>query len=327
MTNPGAGGATPGPAPSDAGGRDPDGRSGGGKSPGDVVAVRAQVACLVELAAPNPGNVGPGRDLPGLTAVDMMTSAAAVGPALGDAGEATTGETILRAVEDTRRWVDTNTNLGIVLLFAPVARAAALAAEGEPGPAGAGDLGRALADVLSSTTVRDAELAYRAIRIAEPGGMGRVPEQDVSGRPTVSLREAMRRAADRDAVAEQYATGYGLLRTVGVPAVRAARDEGLGWPEAAHRCFVRLLAERPDSLVARKFGSQEAEALREEARRLASEGPPESPEAAPAWEALDRHLRSASPPRNPGTTADLTAASLFLALLDEAGWNYPGHGQ
>lgn len=295
-----------------------------GSDPADTIALRAQVACLIELSAPNPGNVRPGRDLPGLTARELMLSAAAVGPALGAAGEAPVGETILRAVEETRRWVDTNTNLGIVLLLAPVARAAAVAAAEPPGER---DLGEALEGVLASTTVRDAELAYRAIRVAGPGGLGEVDEQDVSGSPDVTLRAAMRLAADRDAVAAQYATGYRLVRRVAVPAVRAARERGVDWTAAAHRCFTRLLAERPDSLIARKFGRGEAESIRDEARRLLEAGPPGSPDAAPGWERLDRRLRSASPPRNPGTTADLTATALFLALLAEAGWNYPGHGQ
>lgn len=302
----------------------PDGSEPVGRGPGDAIALRGQVACLAELNAPNPGNVRPGRDLPDLSAREMMLSAAAVGPALASAGDVPVGETILRAVRETRRWVDTNTNLGIVLLFAPVARAAAVAAAGPPGER---DLEASLEQVLQATTVRDAELAYEAIRTAEPGGLGTVDEQDVSGRPTVPLREAMGLAADRDAVAAQYATGYRLARSVGVPAVRSARDEGLGWTEAALRCFGRLLAERPDSLLARKFGREEAESIRAEASRLLEAGPPGSPATEAGWEELDRRLRSASPPRNPGTTADLTAAALFLALLDEAGWNYPGNGQ
>lgn len=295
------------------------------------VGVRAQVACLAELAAPNPGNVRPGHDLPGLTAGDMMRSAAAIGPAMSGAGDAPPGRTILRAIRATRRWVDTNTNLGIVLLLAPVARAAALALAGGRSPsAGALDeaaLWERLGEVLDATTVEDARLAYRAIRLAEPGGLGRVADQDVAGTPTVPLRDAMARAADRDAVAEQYATGYGLLRATGLPAVRSARTEGLTWEDAAHRCFVRLLAERPDSLVARKFGREEAEEVREEAERLLGAGPPEAADAAGGWSELDRKLRSSAPPRNPGTTADLTAAALFLALLLDAGWNSPADGQ
>lgn len=311
------------------------------------VGVRAQIACLAELAAPNPGNVRPGHDLPGLTAGDMTRSAVAIGPAMSGAGEAPPGRTILRAIRATRRWVDTNTNLGIVLLLAPVARAAALALAGRrspaPGaappssdaPAGVRDadgpgepaLWERLGEVLDATTVEDARLAYRAIRLAEPGGLGRVAEQDVSGTPTVPLRDAMARAADRDAVAEQYATGYELLRATGLPAVRSAREEGLTWEGAAHRCFVRLLAERPDSLVARKFGREAAEELRGASERLLAAGPPEAPDAAEGWSELDRRLRSGTPPRNPGTTADLTTAALFLALLLDVAWNSPADGQ
>lgn len=324
----------------------PPGASGGSRVSRGAIGARAQIACLVELAAPNPGNVRPGHDLPGLSATELMMSAAAIGPALSAAGDRPLGETLLRAVRDTRRWVDTNTNLGIVLLLAPLARAAALAAgsdaedAGPPGgdDARATDAGRpdgiedgalweALEAVLGGTTVRDAELAYRAIREAEPGGLGRVDDQDVSGTPTVPLRETMRRAAGRDTIAEQYDTGYRLVRTAGVPAVRDGRTDGLGWVEAAHRAFVRLMAERPDSLVARKFGRAEAEGIRQEAERLLALGPPESARAAGGWADLDRRLRSASPPRNPGTTADLTAAAVFAALLTDDPRNSSDHGQ
>ncbi len=322
---------------------------------GATIGVRAQIACLAELAAPNPGNVRPGHDLPGLTAGEMTRSAAAIGPAMSGAGDVPLGRTILRAIRATRRWVDSNTNLGIVLLLAPVARAAALAladggqprAAGDPAPSadapppspearvprgGAGSLDETalweqLEQVLEASSVDDARLAYRAIRLAEPGGLGRVGDQDVSGTPTVPLRDAMARAADRDAVAEQYATGYELLRTTGLPAVRSARAESLTWEDAAHRCFVLLLAERPDSLVARKFGREAAEELQEAAERLLAVGPPEATDAAEGWSELDRRLRSSDPPRNPGTTADLTAAALFLALLLDVGWNSPADGQ
>lgn len=307
----------------------------------EAIGVRAQIACLAELAAPNPGNVRPGDDLPGLTAGDMMRSAAAIGPAMSGAGHAPLGRTILRAIRATRRWVDTNTNLGIVLLLSPVARAAARARTGggrlpsasgpppsEHAPPGGRDTGaldeeglwERLERVLDATTVEDARLAYRAIRLAEPGGLGRVGDQDVSETPTVPLRAAMERAADRDTVAEQYATGYELLQATGLPAVRSAREEGLAWEDAAYRCFVRLLAERPDSLVARKFGREAAEELREAAERLLAEGPPDAADAAEGWSELDRRLRSSAPPRNPGTTADLTATSVFLALLVDVGW-------
>lgn len=327
---------------------EPPGRAGGepGRGTGvPGVGVRAQIACLAELAAPNPGNVRPGHDLPGLTAAEMWTSAAAIGPAMAAAGEVPLGRTLLRAVRATRRWVDTNTNLGIVLLLAPPARAAGLllasgpaggtsgrpnGGDGRADPEGAGRerpalgeeaLWRRLEEVLAGADVEDARLAYRAIRLAEPGGLGRVDDQDVADEPTVPLREAMRRAAERDEVAAAYADGYRLAREVGLPAVRSARREGLGWEGAAHRCFARLLAERPDSLLARKHGAAEAAAVRGEAAHLLEAGPPEAPELAPDWAALDRRLRSADPPLNPGTTADLTAAAVFLALLLDVGWN------
>ena len=89
-------------------------------SPADI-AVRCQAACLLEVVAPKPGNVSPGREFEDTTVADFLLSAAAIGPAFSVA--ATVGETVLRAVTDTRRLVSVNTNLGMILLLAPLARA------------------------------------------------------------------------------------------------------------------------------------------------------------------------------------------------------------
>ena len=110
------------------------------------------------------------------------------------------GATILRAVRDTRRWAPANTNLGIVLLLAPLARAALQVAPGA-------SLRDSLRHVLAGLSVADAEAAYEAIRLASPGGLGEAPEQDVARSPTVSLRKAMQLAADRDAIAQCVRSG------------------------------------------------------------------------------------------------------------------------
>src|SRR2546422_228060 len=105
-----------------------------------MIAAAAQTACLMDVMAPKPGNVGRGRDLPGLTYRDFVLSAYAIGPAFRRHARGRTGRLILEAIRTTRRHVATNTNLGIVLLLAPLARAAApavrpiLAPSPPPGP-------------------------------------------------------------------------------------------------------------------------------------------------------------------------------------------------
>jgi len=287
-------------------------------TPADVAAA-AQLACLLEVSAPKPGNVSPGRHFHDTRYEDFLASAVAIGPALSDAALHPLGTTIRSAVEATRRWTRSNTNLGIVLLLAPLARAALRS--GEPVPSGArGTLRERLTRVLAETTVADAAQVYAAIRQAGPGGLGETAAEDVSDTPTVTLREAMALAADRDAVAREYVTDFALTFEVGIPAVRAARQEGLGWTEAAVEAYLTLLASTPDTHIARKLGQAEAEAVSRRAGEVRAAGGTRSDVGRKALAALDAELRDPRNRRNPGTTADLTCAALFVVIL-EGGWD------
>src|SRR5438034_4003507 len=86
------------------------------------VAAGAQLACLLEASAPKPGNVSPFASFRDATYEDFLASAAAIGPALVTAGERSLGATIRAGVEATARWAPSNTNLGLVLLLAPLDR-------------------------------------------------------------------------------------------------------------------------------------------------------------------------------------------------------------
>jgi triphosphoribosyl-dephospho-CoA synthase len=279
-------------------------------TPADVAAA-GQLACLLEVSAPKPGNVSPEHHFHDTRYEDFLASAVAIGPALSDAAKHPLGTTIRTAVEATRRWTRSNTNLGIVLLLAPLARAALQSG---------GSLRERLTRVLAETTVADAAQMYAAIRHAGPGGLGASSAEDVSDTPTVTLREAMALAADRDAVAREYVTDFALTFEVGVPAIRASRQEGLGWTEAAVEAYLTLLASTPDTHIARKLGAAEAEAVSRRAMQVRAAGGTQSAAGLKAVAALDAELRDPRNRRNPGTTADLTCAALFVVIL-EGGWD------
>jgi triphosphoribosyl-dephospho-CoA synthase len=278
-----------------------------------------QLACLLEVSAPKPGNVSPGLHFHDTRYEDFLASAVAIGPALSGAGQHPLGTTIRTAVEDTRRWTKSNTNLGIVLLLAPLARAALRS--GEPAPSGAkGTLRERLAQTLAETTVADATQVYSAIRHVRPGGLGEATAEDVFEPPTVTLREAMALAAQRDAIAREYVTNFALTFDVGVPALRAARRDGLAWTDAAVDVYLRLLDSTADTHIARKLGLTEAEAVSRRAREVLGAGATRSAEGRTALAVLDAELRDPRNRRNPGTTADLTCAAIFVVILED-GWD------
>ena len=140
------------------------------------------------------------------------------------------------AIEATARWTRSNSNLGIVLLVAPLARAALCAAE-----TGEGTLRAALRGVLAETNVDDARDVYAAIRLAAPGGLGHAPKEDVKNDPTVTLVEAMRLAADRDGIAREYADSFEATFEIGAPALGRARAGLEAAEDLAELALVGLL--------------------------------------------------------------------------------------
>jgi len=181
---------------------------------------QALLASILEATAAKPGNVHPEASFEDLTYEDFVRSAVVAAPAFENAGERGVGATVLDAVQRTREAVGRNTNLGIALVLAPLA---AVPAETS--------LEQGIGQVLANLDVRDAEQVYEAIRLANPGGLGRVDMQDVSELPSVTLLEAMKMAADRDGIAAQYTSDFS---TVFEGAKRLARFEPFAerWEEA-----------------------------------------------------------------------------------------------
>jgi triphosphoribosyl-dephospho-CoA synthase len=264
-----------------------------------------QVACIWEVAARKVGNVHPHAGFRGTSLTDFLLSAAALQVPFSDGCGRGVGRAVWSAVEATQEMVGQNTNLGISLLVAPLV---------------ACRVRRSLRDdlprVLGGLTVDDTGFVYRAIRIANPGGLGDAPEQDVRDEPTVTLLEAMKLAADRDLIARQYANGFADVFDFGVPAFLGA-FERFGCVEAAIiGSQLQWLANYPDSLIARKNGLAVAEDVQRRAAEVQRLGGIATPGGRRAGVALDKHLRSDGNKLNPGTTADLIAAGLFGALRE-----------
>jgi triphosphoribosyl-dephospho-CoA synthase len=287
------------------------------------VGLAAQLACLLEVSAPKPGNVSPGRHFADLRYEDFLASALAIGEPLAAAGEHGVGETVRHAIEATAQWSRSNTNLGIVLLLAPLARAASLLGS-DPLPRGDSrglTLQEKVRDVLAATTVDDARQAYAAIRLASPGGLDRADAQDVSTEPTMSLVEVMRLAAHRDTVASEYATGFEVTFGMAVPALERARRAELSWDDAVVETFLTILAAVPDTHIGRRSGAALAADVSTRAGAVLAAGGVRSDAGRRALDEFDRELRDERNSGNPGTTADLTAAALFVVLL---GGGYEG---
>lgn len=263
-----------------------------------------EAACRLEVLSPKPGNVNPQNAFVDATVEDFLKSAAAAAPWIAAASHQPLGTSILQATTATRAVVAHNTNLGILLLTAPLAAVPA---------------DRSLVDgiesVLRAASVDDSRDVYAAIRLANPGGLGKSAEQDISEPPSLSLVECMRLAADRDLIAAEYCNGFRRVLGPGLQwlceSVRVTRipEQQVTW------LALRLLADADDSLIVRKCGCEIAAEARQLAQAALAAGWPDE-SGVSDFQRLDSFLRADGNRRNPGTTADFVAAILFAAMRE-----------
>lgn len=263
-------------------------------------------SCMAELEALKPGNVHVHAAGHGMDVRHFRDSAIAAAPHIA-AADAHVGRRILEATRASFEVAGVNTNLGIVLLAAPVARAAEQASVPD-------DLRACLRSVLSTLDISDAEDAFAAIRLANPGGLGRADAGDVADAPRMTLREAMALAAGRDRIARAYVTDYADLFDFALPALLDARKYSETSNLAVTTLHMALLAEFPDTHIARKHGAAVAERIRAEAADLRPMWHPATSSAAFAsLMEFDARLKRSG--INPGTTADFVVATLFIEAV------------
>ena len=298
----------------------PESIAGSAALPAHEEAVRQAFieACTLDVLARKPGNVSAASPGHRMHAELFLQSARAAATPLCTLG-APVGERIESAVRATQRLVQCNTNLGIVLLCAPIVAAH----ERRVRIGRRQSLAAAIAGELEALDVADARAAYRAIAMASPGGLGSAPEQDVGDAPTVGLREAMALAADRDRIARQYALAHADVFDPGVASFEQARERALRRGDAGRvaatramqAAFLEFLASWPDSHIARKHGEAAAHSVMAEARQWRERARRGDPlDADPAWAAWDESLKARG--LNPGTSADLCVATALAAALE-----------
>jgi triphosphoribosyl-dephospho-CoA synthase len=273
----------------------------------DAMRLRSLVrhACELDVMAFKPGNVSMASAGHGMQAADFQSSAAAIAAPLCQP-QSSVGERIWHATEASWKVVPLNLNLGIVLLAAPLIQATLTRGPGS-------DLHDEVVRVLANLNVADAELAYRAIRQAQPGGLSRSRRHDVCNAPQVTLLQAMQEARDRDAIARAYVTGFRDVFVVGVPLLRAALTRFASESWAMVAVYLGFLSRFPDTHVGRKWGTATAQRVCREALDVdrAFQAARDPTRCMPALTAFDKSLKQRG--INPGTSADLSVAA-YLAL-------------
>lgn len=266
-----------------------------------------KAACMAELQALKPGNVHAFADGHGMTIDDFIKSADVTAQII-TRPDLSLGERIFYAAEATKNAVGQNTNLGVLLLCAPLIDAALKLTDEQSLP-------QALHETLLQLTVSDAEYVSRAIVLASPGGLGDAAQYDVRDIPTVNLLTMMRSAQHKDRIAWQYANDFQDIMGFGLSRYADAMIKWANPAWSATALYLAFLAHYPDTHVARKYGESFAESLRQEAAEFehmhsAADNPKLVQKKLIDW---DKSLKMRA--INPGTSADLTVATLLLAEL------------
>lgn len=265
----------------------------------------AGLSCVMEVMCPKPGNVSPGRPAKYMNDLSFLASALGLAAAFEDGG-GSVGGMAEEAAARTKDWVNRNTNLGMILLLAPLVKASR---------AGAPDRA-AVREVLENLNQEDSRRICEAIRIAAPEGLGGSEKYDVRG-GVPPIMDAMRFAADRDSVAGEYASGFGITFGRTAPSLTALWREGHCLKKCILQVFLMLLAELPDTLIARKLGPGAAQSVSRGADGVLRAGGALTREGRECARAFDASLSHPGNLLNPGTTADLTTAGIFVFLSEE----------
>lgn len=265
-------------------------------------------ACLCDVQAFKPGNVSVYNEGHDMTVADFVLSSDVSSLAIANPAY-TLGEKIYYAVKATREAVGCNTNLGIILLCAPLCQAASLQQAGQ-------SLRQSLEKVLKNTTVADADWTFKAIALAAPGGLGQSDEQDVNEVPDVSLTQAMKIASEKDRIAMQYITNYKDIFDFAILRYNSAfvKFDNQAWAVSA--VFTGLLSKFSDSHIERKYGDKYSGWVRKQIitvdDALLNTSNPE--QLLPMLHDVDRKFKDKG--INPGTTADLTVATVLIILME-----------
>ena len=288
-----------------------------------TIAKIAQIASCLEVSGfPKPGNVHRTRDYDDMVFEDFLISGVVIGDTIREAAEnvdendlasAELGKYILEAVKETDNWIANNTNLGIVMLFVPISVAASISEKFS-------DVRENIVNLMENTTVDDAINLYSAINIADAGGMGEQDEYDVASENAnqelrnnnQTMYDVLKISAPWDRLANELTTTLPVCFELGYTEYSKLKKETT-LNMASVLTFLKILSEVPDTLISRKYGDEKAEEVSTQAKEILSFK--DSDDFINRLNEFDDYLFENK--LNPGTTADLTAASIMITLLDE----------
>ena len=266
-------------------------------------------ACRKDIELIKPGNVNIKSPHSDTKAEDYLESSLLSSKELFKT-DYSLGERILNSIKITRSKVKTNTNLGIILLCAPIIHACIYFNNLT--------LREGIKKTLSTSTVKDTQDLCMAINISAPGGLGTREIYDTASKPTVSILEIMNHSASYDRISYQYSHDYSDIFDFIIPRLVFLNKKHNSLDISLSLMFMEILAKIPDSHISRKFDDKIAKKTSNNASDLLKilDREYSSDYLVDRLNNLDYEYKKKG--INPGTTADLLVASLMIYKIFSA---------
>ncbi|MDR2873988.1 MAG: triphosphoribosyl-dephospho-CoA synthase [Methanobrevibacter sp.] len=297
-------------------------------SPDDVAKI-AQISSVLEVSGyPKPGNVHRTRDFHDMIFEDFLISGIVIGNVVKEASKhgyeinqskkydnAQIGKYILKAVKETDKWIANNTNLGIVMMIIPIAISGVMSNNLK-------ELRNNIGLLMNNTTPFDAVSLYKAINIANAGGMGNQDEFDVSNDKAQdkllskkqSMYDVLKISASWDSLANELTSKMPITFDIGFKTFTNYRKT-YSINNSTVLTFLRILSNVPDTLISRKYSKEKAEEISILSKELLECDDFFTSSFNRKLKEFDDFLFENK--LNPGTTADLTASSIMISYLND----------
>ena len=274
-----------------------------------ILKKQIKFVCDTEIKSLKPGNVHKYSEGHGMNLKDFLKSSLIISKCLTK-NNLDLGKKILISVNEIQNKIKKNTNLGIILMLSPIATIVQ-----EEGVISKEELLKKIKSLIKKQNIKNSIPIFKAISLTSPGGLGFSKKYDVNEPPNTNLYKAMEFAKKKDLIARQYCNGFEDIYKIGIPAYKKFYNKWgkVNW--ALTGVYLTFLKKFNDSHIVRNKGNKIATSIKKEAKKyyFFLKRNKNLTKIKKKLLIFDKKLKSKK--INPGTTADLTVATLLLEIV------------
>ena len=274
-----------------------------------ILKKQIKFVCDTEIKSLKPGNVHRYSEGHGMNLKDFLKSSLIISKCLTK-NNLDLGKKILISVNEIQNKIKKNTNLGIILMLSPIATIVQ-----EEGVISKEELLKKIKSLIKKQNIKNSIPIFKAISLTSPGGLGFSKKYDVNEPPNTNLYKAMEFAKKKDLIARQYCNGFEDIYKIGIPAYKKFYNKWGKVDWALTGVYLTFLKKFNDTHIVRNKGNKIATSVKKEAKKyyFFLKRNKNLTKIKKKLLIFDKKLKSKR--INPGTTADLTVATLLLEIV------------